>query len=135
VSEFDHPICQQPHAPALSPLRRIRAREGDQLSLGSPVQDPPPGPAGLLWHKRYLQAFLAEAPTLSRHRGTGDLKSLGDALVGPLIRAIGVGLEQYTSVEQFAGMRPATAHERFELGALLIGEADDVLLVHRDPPR
>ena len=47
----------------------------------------------------------------------------------------GDGLEQNASVEQFAGVGPTAAHERFELAALLFGEADDVLLVHGDPPR
>jgi hypothetical protein len=30
---------------------------------------------------------------------------------------------------------PATAEERFELAALLLGEADDVFLVHGENPR
>jgi hypothetical protein len=135
MAQFHHAVGQEPQAPSLPALRRIGARKGNEVSLGSAVQNPPPGPAGLLGHKRYLQAFLAIAPPLACHRGSGNFKSLGDSLVGPSIRAISVGLEQDASVEQFAGVGPTAAHERFELAALLLGEADDVLLVHGDPPR
>src|SRR5215208_7389125 len=114
MAQFHHAVGQEPQAPSLPALRRIGARKSNEVRLGSPVQNPPPGPAGLLGHKRYLQAFLAKAPPLACHRGSGELKSLGDSLVGPAVGTIGVGLEKYASVEQFALVRPATAHERFE---------------------
>ncbi len=133
VSEFDHPICQQPHAPALPSLRRIGARKGNQVCFCTAIEYPPPGPARLPGHQRYFQPFLAEAPALPRHRSGGNLQGLCDPLVGPAIRALGVGLEKYASVEQLSGVSPATTYERFELAALLLlGKADDVFLVHSE---
>ena len=85
------------------------------MSLGSAVQNPPPGPPGLLGHKRYLQPVLAEALSLPRHRGGGDLQSIRNSLVGPAIGAFDVGLEQDAPVEQPAGVCPAATDERFEL--------------------
>jgi hypothetical protein len=134
VPEFDHPICQQPHAPALPALRRIRAREGDQLSLGSPIHNPSAGSSGLLWHKGHFKALLTQAPALAGYRSGGNLKGLCDPLVGPAIWSISIGLEQDSSVEQLAGVSPAAAHERFEFAALPFGEAEEVPLVHSEPP-
>src|SRR5215210_8794847 len=112
MAQFHHALGQEPHAPAFPALRRIGARKSNEVRLGSPVQDPPPGPAGLLGHKRYLQAFLAKAPPLACHRSSGDLKSIGDPLVGPSVGTIDIGLEQDASVEQLSGVSPAAAEER-----------------------
>lgn len=52
------------------------------MSLGSPVQNPPPGPAGLLWHQCHLQPILHKAPALAGHRrGGGNLESLSNPLI------------------------------------------------------
>lgn len=117
MPKLHHPIGQKPQAPALPALRRIRARESDQVSLGSPIQDPPPRLAGLLGHERHLQTILAKAPALkapalARHRGGGNLQYLRDPLIGPAVHSIGIGFEQDASVEQLAGVRPAAANER-----------------------
>ena len=100
------------------------------MSLGPTIEYPSPWSAGLLWHERYLQALLAEAPPLTGHRGSGNFQGISDAFVGPSVGTISVGLEQNASVEQLARMSPAAPDERFELGALLFGEAHDILLVH-----
>jgi hypothetical protein len=102
------------------------------VRFGSTVQDPPPGPAGLPGHQRHFQPLFAEAPALAGHRGGGNLKSIGDTLVGPVVGSVSVSLEQYAPVEQLSGVSSAAAHERFELGALLLSEADDVFLVHAE---
>src|SRR5215210_2478538 len=107
----DRQIPPEPHALALPALRRIRAPEGDQVSLGSPIQNPSPGSSGLLWHKRHFEPLLTQAPALAGYRSGGNLKGLCDPLVGPAIWSISIGLEQDSSVEQLAGVSPAAAHE------------------------
>jgi hypothetical protein len=46
-----------------------------------------------------------------------------------VVGSVSVSLEQDAPVEQLSGVSPAAAYERFELGALFFGEADDVFLV------
>ena len=105
------------------------------MCLGPTIEHPSPGPAGLSGHQRHFQPLLAEASALSRHRGGGNLQGIGDALVGPSVGAISVGLEKYASVEQLSGVSSATADKRFELAALLFGVANDILLVRGENPR
>jgi hypothetical protein len=104
------------------------------VSLGPTVQAPSPRFAGLLWHQRHFESVLAVAPPLARHRGGGNLEGIRDPLVGPAIRATGVGLEQDAGVKQCARVSPASAEELFEMIALLVGEPDYVLLVHGETP-
>jgi hypothetical protein len=46
-----------------------------------------------------------------------------------VVGSVSVSLEQDAPVKQLSGVSPAAAYERFELGALFFGEADDVFLV------
>ena len=103
------------------------------MSLGSPIQNPSPGPAGLLWHKRHLQPLLAVASALAGYRSGRNLQSLSDPLIGPSVGSVGVGLEQDASVKQLAGMSPAAPQKLFDLLAFTCGEADYVFLVHGEP--
>jgi hypothetical protein len=104
------------------------------VSLGSPIQNPSPRFAGLLWHKRHFESVLVVTPPLPRYRSGGNLESFGDPLVGPAIGASEVGFEQDAGVEKLAGMNPTTTDELFEMLTLCIGKTDDVLLVHGETP-
>jgi hypothetical protein len=89
------------------------------VSLGSPIQDPPPGPAWLLWHGRHFESVLTEVQALAGYRSGGNLKGLCDPLVGPAIWSISIGLEHDSSVEQLAGMSPATPQKLFDVLTLV----------------
>ncbi len=99
------------------------------MGLGRAIEHSSSRFARLLRHERHLQPVLAKALAFPSHRGSGNVQSLRDPLVRSAIEIVGIGLEQNASVEQFAGVLPAAADERFESPALLFSEADDVLLV------
>jgi hypothetical protein len=111
VAQLHHPIGKQPQRPTFSSLGRFRTRERYRVRLGSTVQDPSPGPAGFPGHQRHFQALLAQASALPRNRGGGDLKSIGDELVSPVVGS--VSLEQDASGERLLGREPCRCVRAF----------------------
>jgi hypothetical protein len=117
--------CSSAPCPQEDPSTRGRS----QVSLGSPIQNPSPGSSGLLWHKGHFKPLLTQAPALAGYRSGGNLRGLCYPLVGPLICSISIGLEQDSSVEQLAGMSPATPQKLFDVLTLVCDKSDDILLV------
>jgi hypothetical protein len=60
-------------------------------------------------------------------------KGLGDPCVGPP-GTIGVGLEQNVSPSHFLKRALLLANQFFERASLLIGQSNNVLLLHGNPP-
>jgi len=129
MAKLDHLVGQQPKAPPLSALWRLRASQGDQmgffLSLNLAVVvavglfpvEGPPKPFG-----------VEEAPHASNGPGA-DLTCFGGLIVGER-RAVLVDLQQNPSSGNAAGRGLAGANQILEHLALFVREANVIFLVH-----
>lgn len=140
MPEIHHPIRQQPQRPASPPLGRLRAGERHQACLDPPVQDPPPGLAVGL--PGFFAMSATSSPSSTKRRlslwppcrrwSQGRLRSARQSR--PSLPRRRVGLEQDAGVQQRAGVRPTAREERSDAFAFLVGQTDDVPLVHGEPP-
>lgn len=128
VSQLDHPVGQQPQAPAVSAFRRLAAGQGDEVRLLVAVQFALPGQQRGWAVERGVEALFHEALAHPVEGGEADLEGVGEGVIAPASSAFPlVGFEQQASGREGARRGLASGEEFWKVGALLIGEADPLL--------
>lgn len=127
-TQLHEPARQKPQRPATPLLRGIAAGQGYEKGLllsvhlarlprTVPLLE---GPLEPLLHKLLPRAL---------HRRAAQLQRRGDPLIGHSL----VGQKQDVGATEFPSRRLAPANEIANLGALLLGQLDDIRLVHAAP--
>src|SRR5215218_9168244 len=123
-------LGQKTHAPALSPLRRLRTSQSDQMRLLLSIELAWFGGLGPAVDQRRLQPLPSEPLAHPSDRRAADLQDIGDPGVGPgLLGSIFalVGFEKDARMGQPASRGVAASDQALQAAAILPGQAHGVV--------